>query len=346
MTTERWLPSEAAFPADGPRVLGSNGLMEPNGSAAATDSTPSGAESTSVPAYPPGRRRRLQKTFAALLALTCTVAAVVSIRVFVAASTNRFPGAIEPAQTVSLDFSEMGYLSSLRVYPGDYIRRGEILARLNVVGANAVDMAAQAASAAVVADQQDVAVAQQQVTTTPAVKLAAVRRAQAQLASDEARLAQARAVLDQATIRSPVDGMVMQVNGAVGDLVGADGVQIASTGQPSQLAQTSDLSLSPQSSLHSAGPNRDNTGPLIELATGGTEMSAQVPESGVKELRPGRHATVTVPALGASFGARLLRVVPNPIQANGDVSYEALFVLLRPSSEVLPGMSADVTLGR
>ena len=75
-------------------------------------------------------------------------------------------------------------------------------------------------------------------------------------------------------------------------------------------------------------------------------MDAQVPESAVGQMSPGRQATVTVPALGASFAARLLRVVPDPVQANGNVSYEVLFVLQHPSPHVLPGMSADVTVGR
>lgn len=284
--------------------------------------------------------------FAALLALVCIAAAVISIRTFVLASSNRFAGVIQPAQSISLDFSAVGHLSILTVHPGDHVRAGEILARADLVGTSAVDLAAQAANAAVLADQQDLAVAKQDFTVLPVVRLARIRRAAAQLAADQARLAEARAVLDQATIRSPASGLVVNVNGAVGDLVGPDGVQIDGSAQPPQMAQTPDVSLFPQASQHSAQTTRDGTDPLIQVAAGPTEVAAQVPESAMRQMRPGQRATVTVPALGASFAARLVRVVPDPVQVNGDVSYQVMFVLQRPSLQVLPGMSADVILPR
>jgi multidrug efflux pump subunit AcrA (membrane-fusion protein) len=266
--------------------------------------------------------------------------------VFVLAPTNRFAGVIQPAQSISLDFSEVGHLSSLGVHPGDRVRAGEVLARVNLVGTSALDLAAKAAAAAVLADQQDLAVAKQEINVLPAVRLAGIKRATAQLAADQARLAQAQAVLGQATIRSPVSGFVVNVNGAVGDLVGPSGIQMDGSTQPPQIAQTPDVSPFSQASQHSAQTNHDTTAPLIQLAAGPTEMAAQVPESAMKQMRAGQPATVTVPALGATFGARLVRVVPDPVQVNGDVSYTVLFVLPQPSPQVLPGMSADVTLGR
>jgi hypothetical protein len=143
-----------------------------------------------------------------------------------------------------------------------------------------------------------------------------------------------------------VSGLVVNVSGAAGDLVGPEGVQIDGTAQPSQLAQTPGISLFSPASQHSTAASRSTTTPLIQLAAGPTEMDAQVPESAVANMRPGRPATVTVPALGASFSSRLLSVVPDPLQTNGEVSYEVVFVVQRPSPQVLPGMSADVTLGR
>jgi multidrug efflux pump subunit AcrA (membrane-fusion protein) len=326
----------------------SDELKEPNGTA--PQAVSNGTASAAGPVPPPARRRArprgLQMTLAALLALACTAAAVLSVRAFVLASTNRFPGVIQPTRAISLDFSEVGYLSSLRVNPGDHVRAGEILARLDPVGAHAVELAAAASTAAVAADQEDLTVARQDVTALPAVQQAGVRRAKAQLAADQAQLAQTKVVLDQATIRSPVNGLVVNVSGSVGDLVGPNGIQLDGSAQPPELAQTPNLSLFSQASQHSTPANRNTTTPLIQLAAGPTEMEAQVSESAVGELRPGRRATVTVPALGASFSARLLRVVPDPVQANGNVSYEVLFTLRRPSPQVLPGMSADVTLGR
>lgn len=284
-----------------------------------------------------------------LLALVCAAAAVVSIRAFVAASANEFPGVIQPAQAISLDFSQIGYLADLRAFPGDHVRAGEVLGHLNLVGSHALHLAAQAATAAVAAAQQDLAVAEQTVTEPPVVRLAAIRRATAAAAADQARVAQANAILEQATMRSPVNGLVVNVNGTTGDLVGPDGVQIDGTGQPSQpaqLAQTPSVSPFSSAARHSTTADRSLAGPLIQLAAGPTEMAAQVPESAVNGMRTGRRATVTVPALGASFSARLLRVVPDPVQVNGDVSYEVLFMLQRPSTRVLPGMSADVSLGK
>lgn len=302
------------------------------------------------PGVPPGHRRagrrRLQMTLAALLALACAAAAVATIRAFVASSRDQFPGVIQPTQAISLDFSEPGYLSSVRPSPGDHVRAGEVLARLNPVGAHALKLAAQAATAAVASAEQQLAVAEHSVTGLPAVRLAGVVRAKAELATDQARVAQAKSVLDQAAIRSPVNGVVTDVSGAVGDLVGPSGVQIDGIGQPTQPTQAPILSLFAPASRRTAATNRDTASPLIQLAAGPTEMAAQVPESAVRAMRPGREAKVTVLALGASFRARLLRVVPDPVQANGGVTYEVLFVLQQPNPQVLPGMSADVTLSR
>ncbi len=310
------------------------------------DETGSSADTAWPPTPRRPRRRRVQVTSTVVLALVCAGAAVVSIRAFVAASPEGFPGVLQPAQAISLNFSELGYLSSLRAHPGDRVRAGEILARLNPVGAHALALEAQAATAAVAADQQDLVVAEQAVIGPPAVRLAGVRRAKAQLAADQARVAQPRAILDQAAIRSPVNGLVVNVSGAMGELVGPNGVQIDGTDQPQPVTQAPSLSLFSPASRQTVVANRNTTSPLIQVAAGPTEMQAQVPESAVGGMRYGRAATVTVPALRASFRARLLRVVPDPAQTSGDVSYEVVFVLQHPSPQALPGMSANVTLGR
>lgn len=333
---------------------GTNGMTEPNGAAQAVESLSpvAPAPDRSQPPPPasrphPSRGRRLQLTVSVLLALIAIAAAVLSIRAFVGASANQYPGVIQPTQAISLNFSQVGYLSSLTAQPGDHVRAGQVLARLGVIGARAIGLTAQAAAAAVVADKQDLTVAEQAVNSLPAVKLAGVRRAKAHLAADEARLAQAQLALDQSTITAPASGLILSVNGAVGDLVGPNGLQIDGSSQPSQLAQqiptVSPFSQAPQ---HSTTANHVSNGPLIQLAAGSPEMAAQVPESAMKDMRPGRQATVDVPALGSSFGARLVRVVPAPVQQNGQVYYQVLFALQRPSGQVLPGMSADVTLGR
>lgn len=310
------------------------------------DETGSSADTAWLPAPRRPRRRRVQVTSTVVLALVCAGAAVVSVRAFVAASSRGFPGVLQPAQAISLNFSELGYLSSLRAHPGDRVRAGEILARLNPVGARALTLEAQAAAAAVAADQQDLVVARQAVIGSPAARLAGVRRATAQLAADQARVAQPRAILDQAAIRSPVNGLVVNVSGATGELVGPNGVQMDGTDQPQPVTQTPSLSLFSPASRQTVATNRNITSPLIQVAAGPTEMQAQVPESAVRGMRYGRVATVTVPALRARFRARLLRVVPDPVQTNAGVSYEVVFVLLHPSPQVLPGMSANVTLGR
>jgi multidrug efflux pump subunit AcrA (membrane-fusion protein) len=325
----------------------SDRLKESNGSTPSFAPIGSASVARPVSSSPggPARHRGRQMTLTVLLALACAAGAVLSVRAFVLTSTNRFPAVIQPTQALSLDFPELGHLSSLSVRPGDHVRVGEILARLDPVGAHAEVLAATAAVAAVAADRETLTATRQDVTAQAAVEQASVARAKARLAADQARLAQAQLALEQATIRSPVNGLVMNVSGEVGDLVGPVGVQMAGSAQPI-VAQTPAFSPFPQASQRSATATRGATTPLIQLAAGPIRVEAQVSESAVGGLRPGRRATVTVPALGASLGARLLRVVPDPVQTAGGVSYGVLFNLLRPSPQVLPGMSADVTLGR
>ncbi len=328
------------------RLKWSNGSARP----VAPDATAPAAARV-FPAIPRLGPRGRRLALVAVLALACVVAAVLSVRMFILASADRFSAVIQPTQALSLDFPELGHLSSLSVSPGDHVRAGEILAHLDPIEVNADVLAAVEATVAV--DQQALTAANQAASTTApqfnaqaAQDQAQVYRAKAQLSADQARLAQVQVVLAQATIRSPVNGVVTNVSGAVGELVGPVGVQTTGSAQPPLLAQTPGFSLFPPASQRSATANRGTTSPLIRLAAGPTQVQAQVPESAVGHMRPGRRATVTVPALGASFAAVLLRVVPDPVQADGGVSYKVLFVLRKSSSRLLPGMSADVTLGR
>ena len=340
-----------AYPAAPSTPAEHNGTAYP-----AAPSTPAEPNASTPPApptapSPPSHRppRGRQIALATVLAIACVAAAVLSVRAFVLASTNRFAGVIQPAQSVSLNFAEIGHLSVLNVSPGDHVKAGQVLARLDPLGAHAAALAASAAQAATAADQEALTAEHQNATAPAAVKQARVGRTMAQLVADRAQLAQIRVALGEAAIRSPVNGMVTNVSGAVGDLVGPVGVQGASGGsQPPQPAQTQapSVSLFSQTPQRSATASRDTAAPLIQLAAGPMQAEAQLPESAVKQLRPGRGATVTVPALGTRSSARLLRVLPDPVQIDGNVSYGVLFSLRRTSAQVLPGMSADVTLDR
>jgi macrolide-specific efflux system membrane fusion protein len=283
----------------------------------------------------------------AVLAVACIAAAALTLHLLLA-SQDDFPAVIQPGQLISLNFPRAGSLTALAVNPGDHVTAGQVLARLN---ASSDAAAVSSAQAAVGTDKQELAAARAQAAAAAARAKAGgqpgsapvdVGLASARLTQDNALLAQAQLALGQDTIRSPIAGIVVSVGGAVGDLVGPDGVQ-SSGGAAPITTQSSHFSLFPQSPSSPTGV-RPTTNALVEVAGGPVQAEAQIPESAIAGLRPGRRAIVSVPALGTRYGAQLLRVVPNPVQVDSTVSYEALFALSGATSSLLPGMSADLAL--
>ena len=142
----------------------------------------------------------------------------------------------------------------------------------------------------------------------------------AQLALDQAAVAQARATLEEAQVNlrytdilSPVDGVVVSVNVAVGQTVAAS-------------FQTPTLFLI--------------AGDLTKM-----QVDTNVSESDVGRVREGQPATFTVDAYpGQPFHGQVAQVRNAPITVQNVVTYDVVVAVDNPGLELKPGMTANVSI--
>jgi macrolide-specific efflux system membrane fusion protein len=183
-------------------------------------------------------------------------------------------GTLVAAKQAELDFAVSGRVTKVLVRPGDHVRKGEVLARVD-------DAALQASYASTNA--------QLSAAQTQYAEDAAAGASSTQLAADSAAVTSAKAARDQAAddlagarLRSTITGTVASVDLEVGD-------QVGSTGGNGGGNQT------PNSSSDSASSD------VVVIAPGHYLVDASVTSSDVGRLEKGMQARVTpTDATGAS----------------------------------------------
>src|SRR5205807_3234614 len=149
---------------------------------------------------------------------------------------------------------------------------------------------------------------------------AAYELASAQLALDQAAVALAQGSLDEAQVNlrytdivSPVDGVVVSVNVAVGQTVAA------SFKTPTLLLIAGDLAK--------------------------MQVDSNVSESDVGRVREGQSTTFTVDAYpGQPFYGTVVQVRNAPITVQSVVTYDVVVAVDNPGLELKPGMTANVSI--
>jgi RND family efflux transporter MFP subunit len=236
--------------------------------------------------------------------------------------TVTFTGAIAARYDMPIGVEgEGGRIASVRVEPGDRVRRGQVLATLDtsVVGSQVASLRAQLvqAEAEAALAEQDFRRAEAVANSVGALSQQEVDNRRSRVATSRARveaaraqLAESQARLGRTEIRAPADGLVLTRDAEVG--------QTATPGSPA----------------------------LFRLARGGEiEMRARVAEQDLPKLRVGQPAQVRVTGLSEAFPGqvRLLGAVIDPQTRLGEVR-----VQLQPNPNLRPGAFArgEVETGR
>lgn len=229
-------------------------------------------------------------------------------------STVSFTGAIAARYDMPIGVEgEGGRIAAVLVEPGDRVRQGQVLARLDtsVIASQVASLAAQLeqARAEAALAQSDLKRAEAIAASAGALSQAEVDRRRSLVATSNARtqaaaaqLAEARTRLGRGEIRAPADGVVLTRSAEAG--------QTAMPGGPA----------------------------LFRLARGGEiEMRAQVAEQDLPKLKPGQLARIRVTGVDDVFAGRvrLLGAVIDPLTRLGEVR-----VALDPSPDLRPGAFA------
>ena len=218
----------------------------------------------------------------------------------------------------------IGRIVELRVDEGDLVRRGQILAildsdelkaNLRQVEARIAEMDAQLADAkreatrqerlfaAGVGAEADLDAARTRVDVTSAQR----NTAQAELATTQARL-------DYTILRAPIDGVIIERNVEVGELVAPGGFT-----------------------------SQQSTGSIVRIADlSSLEVEADINESYIARLRIGQPATISVDAVpGVSYHGSLRQIVPTADRQRAVVQVKV--TIDDRDERLVPDMSSTVT---
>ncbi len=147
--------------------------------------------------------------------------------------------------------------------------------------------------------------------------------------------------LDETALRAPTAGVVSEINGAVGETVGAvSGATTLAPGSTARLPQLADTTGT------GAGAATGGGGALIVL-DGVDSFQLVVPfeESDATRVRPGSPASITVDAAADRVRpAQVLAVAPTATDVSGIVNYYATIVLTEGDPVLRDGQTAEASV--
>ncbi|MEU8615238.1 biotin/lipoyl-binding protein [Actinoplanes sp. NPDC048791] len=234
-------------------------------------------------------------------------------------------GSLESASSAGASFTTGGTVTSISVRVGDKVTKGQVLAKVDPAAARRTLAAAEADldAARDALDRaedagSDTSSAQNEVT-------------QAELAVDEAEAAVAGT-----TLKAPMAGTVVAVNGTLGS---------SSSGSSSSSSSSSSGGSTPGDSSSSSSANSSNSG-FIDIADlGKLQVTAAFAEADATKLKEKQAATVTWNALsGTRQSAEVVAVDPQATTANNVVTYGVTLSLDKVPTGAKPGQTVSVSV--
>lgn len=159
----------------------------------------------------------------------------------------------------------------------------------------------------------DVAVAQLSQAQTPS-DTSVVDQAQASVDQAQAKVNQDNATLSNMTIKAPVDGVIVTVNGSAGQ--------------------------------SATGGGSNNSGFItMDGTSAGMEISAEIAQSDIGKVQLGQQATITSSAYAdQTFTGTVSQIAPEATTANGVTTYNIILKLEDKSGLLKAGMSTSIDL--
>ena len=241
---------------------------------------------------------------------------VASVTVADASRESRFSGVTRAAERAQLGFTVSGRLVERPVELGDRVAEGDLLARVDRAPLRHRAEAAQAAVDRIEAQlahsrktQRRVSTLADSATVSEASRdeaSSAVAVLEASLASAKVELAEARRLVQEATLRAPFDAVVSEVRAEAEEFVVAGS-------------------------------------PVIVLAgVAAIEVEVEVPESLLPELAAGRAVRVAIPGLGRRSVGGTISAVGHAAPTRGRLF--PVVVQLDADPDVVAGMAAELVL--
>lgn len=235
-------------------------------------------------------------------------------------------GVIQPINAVEVRSKASGQIIKMPVETGSIVKPGDLLVQIDPRDVqNRHDQALASLKAAEAnlevakaQNERSEALSKQGVITAPELESSriAYANAQSQLVSAKANLELATIALEDATIRAPIAGVVIQKDVSLGQVI-ASATNSASGGTV-----------------------------LLKMANLGMVVdSALVSESDIGQVRPGQQATVRVDAYpNRTFRGTVQKVAPQATVQQSVTMFPVLVRMENADGALMPGMNSDVSV--
>jgi macrolide-specific efflux system membrane fusion protein len=238
-------------------------------------------------------------------------------------------GSLESASSASASFETGGTVTSISVKVGDKVAKGQVLAKVDPAEA---ERTLAAAEADLDAAQDAVDRAEDAGSDTSS--------AENEVTQAELAVTEAEAAVTGTTLKAPMAGTVVAVNGTLGSSSSGSSSSSSSSsgsGSPSGSGSSSTGSSSTASSSSSG---------FIDLADlGKLQVTAAFAEADATKLKEKQAATVTWNALsGTEQSAKVVAVDPQATTANNVVTYGVTLSLDKVPTGAKPGQTVSVSV--
>ncbi|WP_435297302.1 efflux RND transporter periplasmic adaptor subunit [Streptomyces sp. YPW6] len=288
-------------------------------------------------------------------------------------------GSLESTRTDELSFGASGTVTKIGVEVGDTVKAGQVLATIDATTsrsqltaaeaqASAAESALSAATSNLTAAQERLAQAQTDSGTpedegqsggpagTKAGSVAAaqadvesaraqVANAQAQRSSAQAGVTAAEEAVANTSLKAPRAGTVVQLNGAVGQVVGQSSAAAGSSSVSASGGKGSSTANGPDTAAAGTTEGAATAGGFVVVSDlGHFQLTAQVNEADAALVKTGQAAEITVSADQTSVEGKVATVDLVPTDAAGVKQYGVRVSMDTTPKGLRPGQSASVTI--
>lgn len=205
-------------------------------------------------------------------------------------------GTIEPASTEDLNFTSPGTVTAVDVQAGQTVKAGQVLASL--------DSAQLQAAVAQAQQTVDQAAAKVDADSTSGASSTQLTADDANLASVRAQLTLAQQNLAGATLASPIDGTVAQVDLTVGQQLGSGGTSGVSLAGTATGSGRSNAATAGGTGTSGGSADASTSNAQIEvISTGSYVVALNLDTTDIAHVKTGQTALVT-PTTSSSTGGR------------------------------------------
>ncbi|MFI0941195.1 efflux RND transporter periplasmic adaptor subunit [Streptomyces sp. NPDC021020] len=272
-------------------------------------------------------------------------------------------GSLVSPSDAGLNFTTGGTLTEVKVKPGDKVKKGQVLAKVDATDAKATLQQDQASLDAAEANLTKVEAGEIPASSsngssgssrggeqasptpspTPTVDAAQLAQAQAQVTQAQNQVDADQRAVDGTTLKAPVAGTVASVDGEKGDTVSGTSGSGSGSGSGGGSNSGSSSSSSSSGSL---------SGFIVLTNPSGMQVTANFSEADSLKIKAGQTATVTLNAeSGTVLDAKVLSISSLPASSSSGsgagssgsaVQYPAVLQITSDTSNLRTGLSASI----